>query len=191
MKTASRPIGVTIIAILEILAAIIMILLGIVFFALGPVFESFGLPVVGMIGNGVGIFLLVVGLIAVVIGWGLLTGKNWARWLVIIGSALGILLGVWGFIVDPSSASALIGVVPSLLFIYVIMRSDAKAFFTGFSTATAPLQGYMPAPPQMAPPAYPINPAAPTAGGTKYCINCGARIPASAVFCGNCGGKQT
>ncbi|TMI29457.1 zinc ribbon domain-containing protein [Candidatus Bathyarchaeota archaeon] len=83
--TMERPLGVTIIGILQILGAIVYILVGTVFVAYAPI---------------IGIILLPIGVIALIIGVAVFTGKNWARILMIILGVLdiisivGILIGI-------------------------------------------------------------------------------------------------
>jgi len=170
VKTVARPIGVTIIAILGAIGTALSIIGGVIFLALGPLFASFGIPFVTALGVLAGVIFLVFGLIGFAIAWGLWKGKNWARWITIIGAAIGVLLGVLS-IVQGSLEGGLVGVIIDALFIYILMRPDAKAFFGGPSLPT-----YGPSPPAYAPaPAYTAPPTPPPPPQSPFCATCGKR----------------
>ena len=95
-----RPLGVTIIGILQILGAIVYILIGIGFTAFAGVF---------------GLILLPVGVIALIIGVAVFTGKNWARILMII-------LGVLDII-------SIVGIVIGIIIVVYFRRQNVKAYF--------------------------------------------------------------
>src|SRR5207245_10733592 len=98
--TMERPLGVTIIGILQILGAIVYILVGTVFVAYAPI---------------IGIILLPIGVIALIIGISVFTGKNWARILMII-------LGVLDII-------SIIVIIIGLRVVYVIRQQNVVAYF--------------------------------------------------------------
>ena len=79
-----RPLGVTILAILQILA-------GIVYLLGGSVVAAALTAVVSGLAGLLGIIFVVVGLIEIVIGISLFTGKNWARILVLIGAVIDLI----------------------------------------------------------------------------------------------------
>jgi len=178
VRTAPRPIGVTIIAILGAIGSILVIIAGLIFLAMGPLFGSLGIPFLSILGGLVGVVLLVVGLLGFAVAWGLWKGKNWARWLTIIGAVVGILGGILSIGSGSSIESALVGFVVDALVIYVLMRADAKAFFGGH-----PAWSYAPPPPSYAPAPPPPPP-------SRLCPNCGK--PATYIqqyqrhYCYNC-----
>jgi len=95
-----RPLGVTIIGIFQILGAILFILIGTLFAAFSPI---------------LGLFLLPVGVIALIIGLALFTGKNWARILVIIGGVLDLL--------------TIVGIPIGIIIIVYFRRQNVVAYF--------------------------------------------------------------
>uniref|UniRef100_A0A7C4BAG2 DUF7144 domain-containing protein n=1 Tax=Thermofilum pendens TaxID=2269 RepID=A0A7C4BAG2_THEPE len=130
-----RPTGITILALLEFIGGGLTILLGIAFLALGPVIAA-GLPsflsvLVGALG---GVFI-VMGLIGVVLGWGLWTGKGWAWWITVILQALSLLTGLAGVAMgDPAS---FIGLLIAALILWYMFKPHVKDFFgvkVSFST---------------------------------------------------------
>ena len=92
--------GVTIIGIFQILGAILFILIGTLFAAFSPI---------------LGLFLLPVGVIALIIGLALFTGKNWARILVIIGGVLDLL--------------TIVGIPIGIIIIVYFRRQNVVAYF--------------------------------------------------------------
>lgn len=74
-----------------------------------------------------GIFLFVIGLIALSAGWGLLKGLKWAWWITVaifvingIGDVARLVLG---------SFEGIVGVVIVLIFLFYLTRPGVKAFF--------------------------------------------------------------
>lgn len=51
--------------------------------------------VIGMLGVGIALFILFWGAIAALTGWGLLTRRQWGRWLGVILSVLNVLSFSW------------------------------------------------------------------------------------------------
>jgi len=98
--TMERPLGVTIIGILQILGAIVYILVGTVFVAYAPI---------------IGIILLPIGVIALIIGISVFTGKNWARILMII-------LGVLDII-------SIVGIIIGIIIVVYFRRQNVVAYF--------------------------------------------------------------
>ena len=117
-----RPDGVTAIAVWYFLDAALMffgvcVLIAVLVGVLGAIgndptaefWTSFGML------TGVG-FLLLFGAASVVVGWGLLVMKSWARWLAIILA----ILGLFGF---P------IGTVIGILIIWYLFKDEVKDAF--------------------------------------------------------------
>ena len=95
-----RPLGVTIIGILQILGAIVYILIGTIYTAIFPL---------------LGLILLPIGVIALIVGVALFTGKNWARILMII-------LGVLDII-------SIVGVIIGIIIVVYFRRQNVVAYF--------------------------------------------------------------
>ena len=154
-----RPLGVTIIAILTIIASILLLLGGVSLIALGtlisvappldttttnphPLAQFFG-----VISAAIGSVLLVIGIGYIVMFYGLLKGKRWA-WtitiiLLLIGIAIQIISTATGSLLNASLsggssntnsvisgiAGSIIGIAINIVIIYYLYRPHVKAFF--------------------------------------------------------------
>jgi len=110
----SRPIGVTILAILTILIGIGLLLLGLLLVALGGITGLFGAPMFGLPIAAIGGLILLVGILMLVSGFGLLKLRMWAWWLAIIAFVLGAVSSIL-------SASYPTAVIEVLLIVYLIV----------------------------------------------------------------------
>jgi len=131
VSTKTRPTGVTILAILEIIGAILSLLGALAFFALGALVGV--VPEAGIMGGlfaavgaVVGGLLLILALVGFVLAYGFWTGKGWAWILGIIFSIIGIIIGLVSIIGNPSS---IIGIIINVLIIYYLTRPHVKAWF--------------------------------------------------------------
>src|SRR5256885_16490275 len=89
--TRSRPIGVTILAILTILVGGLLLLLGIVVIAFSSLLVGVGLPLgFGLTGSILGAIVLIFGIVWIAVGSGLLNLRSWAWWLAFIGIVLSV-----------------------------------------------------------------------------------------------------
>jgi len=95
-----RPLGVTIIGIFQILAAIVYILVGGLFTAYAPI---------------LGLILLPIGVIALIIGVAVFTGKNWARILMLIIGVLDII--------------SIVGILIGIIIVVYFRRQNVVAYF--------------------------------------------------------------
>ena len=91
-KLAERPIGVIIIAILQLIGALAMLGLG----ALSLI-AGLAIPFFGFILMALGAFMLVWGIIGLILFWGLWGMKSWAWLITIIFNIISIIMGVYGF----------------------------------------------------------------------------------------------
>src|SRR5437868_5247622 len=95
----SRPLGVTIIAVLLIIVAVFELLAGglalAAALAAGHAISIHGhtttATVVDVIGSVLGSISLIIGVITLIFAWGLWTLKRWAFWLVVILEAISLL----------------------------------------------------------------------------------------------------
>jgi hypothetical protein len=120
--------SVTIIAALEIIAGLFYLLGGVSFVALAPYFATYGEMYTAISGVASGVFI-VLAIITFVIAWGLLTGKNWARWIGIIVSALGVLSGL------AILPMGIVFVVIDGAIIYYLTRPNVVNWFSGRAPA--------------------------------------------------------
>lgn len=105
MKNAKRPWGVSLLAILFFVAVVSYSILTFLAIAAPETLRS---VLIGLSPQGSGpetllnmggllmIYFLVMGVVAAVVGYGLWTLRNWARWIVIVITALSLLAAVAG-----------------------------------------------------------------------------------------------
>ena len=125
-----RPLGITIIAILLFISAVIEII--------GGLSSVIGTPPTGTISDVLlGWFPLAMGVIELVLAWGLWTLKPWAYWGTLLVEIVNILIHFFGFLGLPRTHSALAvisgGIVSIIIVIYLLVdRNVRRAFQTGF-----------------------------------------------------------
>ncbi len=111
-----RPLGVTIIAILNILGGVGLLLGGSMAFDPSPL--------EGIITGGI---FVVIGLASFVIGYGLWKGKGWAWRIALILSVIAIILGIGSIAVG--DIGALVYMLINAIVIYYLYRPNVKAYF--------------------------------------------------------------
>jgi len=127
--THKRPLGITIIAILLFISAIIEIV--------GGILSVAGSPSAGTINDVLlGWFPLILGIIELLLAWGLWTLKPWAYWGTLVVEIVIILVHFFGFLGLPRTHSALAvisgGVVSILIVLYLLIdRNVRRAFQNG------------------------------------------------------------
>ena len=130
VSTARRPFGITIISILMFISAVIEIIGGLT-------------SVIGNTPTGtasdvlLGWFPLVLGVVTLILAWGLWTVKTWAYWGTLVVEILNILIHFFGFLGLPKTHSALAvisgGVISIIIVIYLLVdRHVRRAFQAGF-----------------------------------------------------------
>lgn len=127
ISTTRRPLGITIIAILLFIQAIITILGGIFIF-IGSVVAS---PVAGLL---LGWLPLAIGIISLIVAWGLWTLKPWAYWVTLIVEIIAIVEGLFGLGQPNHSFWGVLGgiIVPIIIVIYLLVDQNVRrAFRTG------------------------------------------------------------
>ena len=143
-----RPTGVTILAVLAILAAIALLFFGAALIGLGlllgtltasvditnalttagyPGLGSLGVATISALVIALGAVSLIVGILYLGVGIGFLGGKRWAWTLGIIVSVIGIVLDVIQMI--GGNYGSILPLIISLLIIYYLMRPHVKVFF--------------------------------------------------------------
>jgi hypothetical protein len=138
----NRPTGVTIIAILQFIGAGLCILAGIGALVGASFLGAAGGPagaggMFAMLGGAVSIVLFIIAGIAILLGWGLWTLKEWARIVTIVLQGLA-LLGAVLTLVQLGSAFLVGGIIRlaiSGLIIWYLLKPDVKAAFQGQSRA--------------------------------------------------------
>jgi hypothetical protein len=154
----SRPTGVTIIAILNIIGGIIMLLIGLALAAAGAI-----LPFVpqsefqqqqqnltagdidlsqvppSLVGGGIlaiGGILIAIGIISIVVAYGLLKGRRWAWTVTVILSIISIVLAAIS--IAAGSIPSIISIIISGIILYYLYRPRVKAYFGKTVSASGP-----------------------------------------------------
>jgi hypothetical protein len=112
----SRPLGVTIIAILAVIGGIGSVLSGFAIIAI--------IPLLGIIFGGL---LIIIGLAYFVVAYGLWKGLNWAWNITLIVSVIGIIVGLGSIVVG--NIGALFHLIVNVIVIYYLYRPNVKAYF--------------------------------------------------------------
>ncbi len=200
----SRPLGVTIIAILAILGGIAGLLSGVLIVGFSALFaSSFGAAgtVLAGLGTIIGVAFIVVSLIWLAAGAGLLNGKSWAWTLEMLVNIL-LLIGALA-LTALRNYSSITGVVIPGLMIWYLTRTRVKAFFG--KAAWTPTSTFAPTPsfstPSLGTPSFTTTPspsfgsiasptgttATPTPTLARFCTHCGATISPGNTKCAACG----
>jgi len=135
----SRPTGVTIIAILNIISGIIMLAGGLGLAAISSVLPTMTtidpnaggqMALAGLVGGAgiaVGGILIILGIISFIVAWGLLKGKGWAWSLTLILSIISIIIGIVSM--AAGNFGSIINIIIAGIIIYYLYRPHVKAFF--------------------------------------------------------------
>ena len=114
MQMASRrPLGVTVIAILV---------------AIGAIFEIIGGIVMLAVFAPIGIFALIVGVISLLVAWGLWTLQPWAFWVVVIVEVIHLVQAILAL---ARGQNAGIGdvIFPVIILLYLFLDRNVRAAF--------------------------------------------------------------
>ena len=111
----SRPLGITIIAIIVAIYGVLSIIAGI-----------------GLLSAGVtapGIISLILGVLQLILAWGLWTLQRWAFWATVILEVLALLNGIFT-LTQGNAASGIIGIVIALIvLVYLFADRNVRAAF--------------------------------------------------------------
>jgi len=146
---ATRPLGIALLSVLIWLVSGILLLGGLLLLALsvfvaatpglaeeiaramghlpGIPFPIISMMTIGMLLALISVFLLVVGAISLLVGWGLWAGRNWARWIAIIFYGFGALSNLVNVL--QGQFGSIIGLVIDGLIVYYLFLPHVKAFF--------------------------------------------------------------
>lgn len=142
MARMERPFGVTILAILAILNALIgfgvAAFAGMMFAWMGALTGGFGYgPGAGFFA-GIGLVVAgiatIIGIIYLLVAWGLWTGQGWAWTVTLIFTILSLIGSIFALI-------AFVGIVPliiNIIILYYLTRPHVKAFFGKGPAPTPP-----------------------------------------------------
>jgi hypothetical protein len=128
----SRPLGVTIVAILMIIEGIFLILGGISGIAVGGIMaDELGIGGAIIAASSVGLALGIAGLF---IAWGLISGKGWA-WIITI--IITIIMAIVNIISIASGRyEHIFGLIINGVILYYMYRPQVKAYFGRTSIST-------------------------------------------------------
>jgi hypothetical protein len=122
ISTSSRPMGVTILAVLNIISGIIMLLIGLGVAALGVVLVFFA-PI-GIFFGGI---FVILGIVSFIVAGGLLQGRGWAWTATLVLSIISIVIGIASL--AAGNAGSIISVIISGVIIYYLYRPYVQSYF--------------------------------------------------------------
>ena len=139
-----RPTGVTVIAVLDFIGAGFCVLLGLGMMLGGGFIASMmsqqqraGAGILAAVGAAAGVVILICAVLAIVLGWGLLKLKEWARIVTIVFAAIGAVFGLLGLFTLLAHI-AVIGIFWALCrlainvwIIWYLLQPHVKAAFQG------------------------------------------------------------
>jgi hypothetical protein len=130
MQRPSRPVGITILAVLEILIGIVGLLASLAIIGISALFST--LPTVGFLVGTVGLIIggvfLFFSIIWLATGVGFLHGRGWSWTLGMIFSILS-LLGAVGALTIGLVTGGIVGLIFWGLMLYYLTRNHVKVFF--------------------------------------------------------------
>ncbi len=134
-NSRSRPLLITILAILYFLGALVLIIGGIMIIGLGETFiqdlvnQNPDLDALKGLGTASGIVMLVCGLIVAGVAYGFYKGWSimWDLSVIIVG--LGLLFNIYNMVIG--NFTVLLGVLVQLVIIFYLFRPRVKGFFLG------------------------------------------------------------
>jgi uncharacterized membrane protein (DUF2068 family) len=126
MSKEGRPTGVAILAVLEAIAGVYYLVTGFGDFIAGYIIRTLarsGIPydIIPLIPRLLGAVLIIIGLVSLLLAWGLWTGKGWARLTALVFAILSIIASLLSF--------HLIGLVIDVIIVYYLTRPNVKQFF--------------------------------------------------------------
>jgi len=127
MSSEGRPTGVAILAILEAFVGVYYLITGFGEFVAAAVIRSLALSgithdVMAMIPRVLGTILMIVGLLSILLAWGIWTGKGWARMVALVFAIVAIILSLISL--------HFVGLVIDVIIVYYLTRPNVKQFFT-------------------------------------------------------------
>ena len=127
-----RPTGITIIAVLMIIGGLILIFTGITPLFIGPLISidisNYPISALGLLITIGGLVLVGLGIASLIVSWGLLKGKRWARTITLIISFIAIIFAIISLI----SSEDLIHILEIIVYgiiIYYMFTKKVKLFF--------------------------------------------------------------
>jgi hypothetical protein len=130
--TQHRPTGITIIAILMIIGGLVLLFTGITPLFIGPLISidssDSSTSELGFLITIGGLVLVGLGIASLIVSWGLLKGKGWARIITLIISIIAIIFAIVSLV----SSEDLVHIIPVVIYgviIYYMFTDKVKLFF--------------------------------------------------------------
>lgn len=128
MVKKNVPTGVKILAVLSYIGAAFSLIGGLLAFAGGDLLGAM-IPFASVLGAGIGIFMILVAVLQFFVGKGLWQGQNWARILVMIFMAFGILGGLMSLFGGAYGSGLFSLIIDGFIFWYLGFKEDVKKVF--------------------------------------------------------------
>jgi uncharacterized membrane protein (DUF2068 family) len=126
-----RPLGVTIIAVLDIIVGLLVLIGAILgFLGLGLAGERIPGAIDAIAGVALGV-AVIIGIAQLVVGWGLWTLKRWAFWTTVVLEILTIADHLFAWLAHHISIVSLIGniVIPVIIIVYLFADRNVREAF--------------------------------------------------------------
>lgn len=124
----ARPIGITILAVLELISGIIFLMAAI---AIGAIASMGGPSMFGMMASAIGGFiaaiLVILAIFAFIISGALFSGKKWGRTIVIIFSIIDLILNAVSIV--GGNVFSFADIILNLIILYYMWRPHVMAYF--------------------------------------------------------------
>ena len=136
-----RPIGITVISILMIIGGLILIFTGITPLFIGPLISidssssNYQTSALGFLITIGGLTLVGLGIGSLIVSWGLLKGKRWARTITLIISFIAIIIAIISF-ASSQDLTHIISVIIYGIIICYMFTNKVKLFFGKFKERT-------------------------------------------------------
>jgi hypothetical protein len=139
----NRPIGVTIISILIIIGGIALLIGGLLFMTFAGILSSSETPshspinIAALISLPLSLGMVLIGIIYLIVSYGLLKGKRWAWIITIIVTIIGLIIQVVSAIITGLISSSLetalvthiVGIIVSGIIIFYLYTPNVRAYF--------------------------------------------------------------
>ncbi|HEY9485075.1 MAG TPA: hypothetical protein VIQ04_00410 [Nitrososphaeraceae archaeon] len=135
-----RPIGITIISVLMIIGGIILIFTGITPLFIGPLISldsssNYSTSALGSLITIGGLVLVALGIASLIVSWGLLKGKGWARTITLIISIIAIIIAIIS-LASSQDLTHIISIIIYGIIIYYMFTDKVKLFFGKIKEST-------------------------------------------------------
>jgi len=177
LATATRPFGITLLAVLHVLQAILFLIGAIALIVIGTIIRRgfFGMHrLLSGAAWSIGVVVLVIGLLYLGLAWGLWNGKGWAWAASLILAGIGLVVSLISL--AGGAFGTLFVLILDTIIIYYLLTVRVRAYF-----------GELKHPRQSQPPTQQVGSASQPTVSSRFCSNCGAPAQLTEKFCSHCG----